>query len=96
MLSKNLNKPRRKPGVTTMALLSLLLGTQVAVLADIQYDYDYGFNMGHSALLAGWNSAQFSIFALGMCTGHFTAQADINECEYGGEIGYTTPPGRGG
>lgn len=50
MLSNNPNKLRRKPGAVTVAVLSLLLGAQIAALADYQYSYNYGFNRSQDAI----------------------------------------------
>ena len=92
MLSKNLNKLRRKPGTVTVAVLSLLLGVQVAVFADIQYDYDYGFNAGqHAEQHFGWGAdGDASFFVSSMCQAHFSDPVDINECEYAGKLGYNS------
>ena len=89
MLSKNLNKPRRKPGAITVAVLSLLLGAQIAAFADYyQYPFDYGFNSGRTAKLAGLSPSEAAAYDVGRCTGHFTLYADINECEYAASLAY--------
>lgn len=88
MLSKNLNKFRRKPGVTTVALLSLLLGAQIAAYAG--YAYDFGFNRGQQAMgVYGTSSAGFvSFYVSSLCYDHFTSQVDINSCINGGQVAF--------
>ena len=98
MLSKNLNRPRRKPGAVTVAVLSLLLGAQVAALADLQYDYDYGYNRGREAVgrygVANYDA--ISGFITGECDGHFRpSTSDIIACENGGENAYEQAAGQG-
>ena len=91
MLSKNLNRPRRKPGAVTVAVLSLLLGVQVAALADLQYDYDYGFNRGQQAVAFYGvdNAGQVGFFIGAVCSAHFDpSTSDILACENGGTVAY--------
>jgi hypothetical protein len=89
MLSKNLNKPRSKPGVITVALLGLLLGVQIAAFADLQYDYNYGFNrcqdviraegLGNISLIVGYYN--------GACYGKFSpSSSDVYACDNGGQV----------
>jgi len=91
MLSKNLNKPRHKPGAVTVAVLSLLLGAQVAAFADLQYDYDYGFNRGQEAvgLYGIANYDAISAYIHGCCLGHFgPSTSDQIACDNGGQVAY--------
>ena len=98
MLSKNLNKPRRKPGVTTVALLSLLLGAQVAALADLQFDYNFGFNKGQTAIKIFGISNYNAIvgYYSGACNTEFPiSTSDYLACMNGGLNAYDQAAGKG-
>ncbi len=86
-------KQRKQSSLAAVALLSILLGVQGAIVAvadsSMPFSFNYGFNIGTSA--ESRDPADAGATIVNACTAEFgystLATSDYNECKYGGYEG---------
>jgi len=91
----NLFKKRRKQSpLAAVALLSVLLGAQIAAFAGVNIgsdptlppSFNFGFNSAVTAYsLFPSDARSQEMFIVGACSSHYSKHSDYNECIYGAE-----------